>query len=419
MTQMQNGVDNCGEKFLGATKDVYALCDAKRTDDATRLVNELRTAAASPEDQLWLGFCQSRLGLFEDAQTSLGRAWSDLPPETLLSYRAGGELANVKYCLGTFDEAVRLETTLQSGPWFECFLDGWVGGSLEFRTLLYGFREKWLMDRSVAGKRILVLHAGGLGDFVHYSRYVEHLRAEGAAYIDVAKVPAPLLELARNSRLNTRPVQFHPDTLELSPENLRYYDYFTFGHPLFVRYQRSPEDFPQNPGYLVRRGEAKQPPSLPGAATARKVGIIWKSSSNARHEPFRSMELGPLTKLLEISSIQFYSLQFGELTSIEKSLLAHYRVIDMSTHIQTLDDVAGIMSQLDLVISIDSAPAHLAGALGVPVWLMLAKAADWRWGASHEQTTPWYGSMQLFRQASLGDWTPVIERMLPQLRALR
>lgn len=102
-------------------------------------------------------------------------------------------------------------------------------------------------------------------------------------------------------------------------------------------------------------------------------------------------------------------------TPIEKEVLARHHILDLSPFIRSCADLAGIMMQLDKVISICSAPAHLAGALDVPAWTMLSSIADWRWGTAGQQSIPLYPSMRLIRQTELGNWEPVVAEIAARL----
>jgi ADP-heptose:LPS heptosyltransferase len=114
--------------------------------------------------------------------------------------------------------------------------------------------------------------------------------------------------------------------------------------------------------------------------------------------------------------VKFYSLQF-ELRDDARSSLAAAGLIDVSAHVADFADTAALMAGLDLIISVDTAPAHLAGALGRPVWILLPLIPDWRWGL-HGEETPWYPTMRLFRQPARGDWDSVIRRLADELQRL-
>jgi hypothetical protein len=117
---------------------------------------------------------------------------------------------------------------------------------------------------------------------------------------------------------------------------------------------------------------------------------------------------------LRIPGIAFYSLQKGERSKDLSQLPADCSVHDLDNLIHDYGDTALLLDQLDLLISVDTAVAHLMGALGKPVWLLLPEVPDWRWGLEGE-TTPWYPRMWLFRQRRRGDWAGVMARVAEAL----
>jgi hypothetical protein len=142
-----------------------------------------------------------------------------------------------------------------------------------------------------------------------------------------------------------------------------------------------------------------------------KVGIIWKGNPNHQNDARRSLpSLGVLAPLLELPGIRFFNLQKDTSTSESASFAAQYGLVTLAPEIIDVLDTAAIMTQLDLVISIDSMPAHLAGALGAPCSVMLPASAEWRW-MTNSDDTPWYPRTQLFRQRTPGNWASVITRM--------
>jgi len=120
---------------------------------------------------------------------------------------------------------------------------------------------------------------------------------------------------------------------------------------------------------------------------------------------------------LAVGGAQFYSLQIGDAAGQLKELARRAAITDLAGSIDNFADTAAIVANLDLVISIDTAVAHLAGAMGKPVWTLLQHAPDWRWYPRAE-TSLWYPSMRLFRQPVAGDWPSVIARVAGELHAL-
>ena len=395
--------------FYDEVMRVQALSDQGLAQEATKELMRLVGHAADPVEHYGLGCCLSRLGLFELAEAAFETALPHVLTVPRVGYAALDELAEVKFCLGKFNEARQLRLSLQGREWLNDRLSG-MNPNDPALDMFRSHYDKWLGAQSVEGKSITVFNRGGFGDFLHHVRYVEHLKDEGAAVV-FCQPPGPLQELIGNSRL---PVEMTTLTLE----GVMQCDFWAYPFDLFVRYQHSPSSPSQATGYLRPVRPVPSIP-LPSSSGRRKVGIVWRSDNRTcRHEPFRSMELDTLAPLFDIDSIQFYSLQFGCLSETEQATLGRHQVIDMSPFIHSLADTAGILSQLDLLISVDSMPVHLAGGCDVPVWAMLARAADGRWGDRSQSTTPWYPSVRLFRQIELGEWNPVIQEIATALRAV-
>ena len=145
-----------------------------------------------------------------------------------------------------------------------------------------------------------------------------------------------------------------------------------------------------------------------------RIGLAWRGSDRYKRDAVRSPGLGPLRRLLENPVCEFFSLQKdGGGEDILATGLAD-SVIDVSPDISDFADTAAALSCLDLVISPDTALAHLAGALGLPVWVLLPYAAEWRWLLDRDDS-PWYPSARLFRQDRPGDWQGLIDRIAQAL----
>jgi hypothetical protein len=131
----------------------------------------------------------------------------------------------------------------------------------------------------------------------------------------------------------------------------------------------------------------------------------------------RSPRLAPLLPLLELPGVQWVGLQKGDGRRDLEGCALPADFIDLGPELRDMADTAAVMTELDLVISSCTAPAHLAGALGRPVWIMLPTLSDWRWLVERADS-PWYPTARLFRQADRGDWHPVVDRLAAALTAL-
>jgi tetratricopeptide (TPR) repeat protein len=149
-----------------------------------------------------------------------------------------------------------------------------------------------------------------------------------------------------------------------------------------------------------------------------KVGLVWQGDPRHPRDRQRSLRLEMFAGLAAVDGVRFYSLQVGEAGDQLTALAGRFPIVDLADELSDLHETAAAMRQLDLVISCDSAPAHLAGALGVPVWVALPFAPDWRWLLGRDDS-PWYPSMRLFRQPRPGDWADVLRRMARELAASR
>jgi tetratricopeptide (TPR) repeat protein len=153
-----------------------------------------------------------------------------------------------------------------------------------------------------------------------------------------------------------------------------------------------------------------------GPIPSLKIGIAWQGRvehPGDRHRSFRLAQFAPLSRL---AGVRLFSLQKGPGTEQLREMADGFDVTDLGSRLDDFGDTAAVMKNLDLVITADSSPAHLAGALGVPVWVALPYASDWRWLLEREDS-PWYPTMRLFRQSRWGDWDGVFDRIAGALEA--
>ncbi|WP_244816205.1 glycosyltransferase family 9 protein [Caballeronia sp. Lep1P3] len=365
----------------------------------------LRQLVALPDiGGVWpgqIGVDMNYLGMHAEAEPWLRRGLLH-PMTDLVHYQATEELIMVLFSLGRYHEAHELHRMNRDTARGAALLDTLHRGQ---RAWIEMMQPKLLgIDEPVAGTSILLMIEGGFGDFVLFSRYVDALLREGAR-----EVVVEVFDFWSDVVRPREGVRLVPPTVEARTEEAqRCHRVATVFH-LWARYQRSPYFPHENPAALIAPDAAR---ALPPDAAARlqdddarpKVGLIWRSASTARHEPYRSMPLGSLATVLANTDCRFYSLQVGELSEAERALMQAHGISDLAPYLRTFGDTARACEHLDLIISIDSGPAHLAAALNRPVWVLLSQACDCRW-YDCQRFTPWYPSMRLYRQTQLGDWS--------------
>jgi ADP-heptose:LPS heptosyltransferase len=148
-----------------------------------------------------------------------------------------------------------------------------------------------------------------------------------------------------------------------------------------------------------------------------RIGLAWAGSPGHGGDRWRSIPLAQIALLRNLEGTTFYSLQMGEAAEQVKQLEPPASLVDLRDEQEDFADTAAIVANLDLVISVDTSVAHLAGALGKPVWILLHNAPDWRWFLDREDS-PWYPTARLFRQSTHGNWQEVLARVERELRKL-
>lgn len=264
----------------------------------------------------------------------------------------------------------------------------------------------------LAGKTIVVMPEQGLGDELQFCRYLPWLKAQGAARVTLVCRPS------QQALLQTLA---GPDVvLSLSEAKpcLSEHDYWTFLLSLPLHAGTRLETVPAAIPYLAAepQRQARFAPSLAGAGL--RVGLVWRGNPKHSNDAERSLPgLEVLAPLWAVSGVRFFSLQKSD--AALPPLPAAQPLVDLAPLIGDFADTAALLSQLDLLISVDSSVAHLAGALGVPCWILLpAWKTDWRWLLGRSDT-PWYPRSRLFRQPQRGDWATPVAEMAATLAAWR
>lgn len=165
-------------------------------------------------------------------------------------------------------------------------------------------------------------------------------------------------------------------------------------------------------------GSQPFPIDVPQIPTRQRIGLIWAGSAHHRADRSRSLPADMLLRLAEgllrRASVVLLSLQIGPRSGELQDHVRSGRIVDLAPGLNNFADTAVALSDLDLVVTVDTSVAHLAGAMGIPTWILLPYVPDWRWGLGRDDT-PWYQSVRLFRQARAGDWSSVIDRIVTAL----
>lgn len=257
----------------------------------------------------------------------------------------------------------------------------------------------WRGIEPLQGKTILLHPEQGLGDTIQFARYAAPLAERGARVI--LQVPRPLKNLLAQIAgaacvigHDEEPPAFdlHCPLLSL-PRAL----------------QTELDSIPANVPYIVAETERIESWSrrLPPRG-GRRVGLVWSGNATHTDDRNRSIALDRLAPLFDAPGVQFFGVQRDLRDDDAQALRNAPGMLDLGRQLDDFADTAALIANLDLVIAVDTSVAHLAGALGKPVWILLPFCPDWRWLLEREDS-PWYPSARLFRQPSAGDWNGVIE----------
>lgn len=256
--------------------------------------------------------------------------------------------------------------------------------------------EQWVWNGApLAGKRVLIRCYHGLGDTIQFIRYAPLVRAVAARTIVWAQPPLlPLLRTMRDAFDELLPLHDGTPECDFNVD----VEVMELAHVFRSTEETIPRDVPYF--HVAPAG-----PAAPPRDSTLRVGVVWRGGEwdERRNVPF------PLiASLAEVPDVALYSLQ--------RDPLPDERLPQLPGADEPLS-TARLMRSLDLVITIDSMPAHLGGALGVQTWTLLPNDCDWRWMEGRDDS-PWYPAMRLFRQEREGDWSGVVARVTEELRRL-
>jgi tetratricopeptide (TPR) repeat protein len=292
----------------------------------------------------------------------------------------------------------------------------WADGFREFewRLKTTKFQPRNFAQPYWAGQRLLqqtlLIHCEqGLGDTLQFCRYIA--LAKRRCHEVIFEVPRPLLSILSTCSGSDRMVAYG--------DPLPNFDYHVSLMSLPGIFESTVESVPCDVPYLgVQAARVDRWRLRVGTEPTLKIGIAWRGSPNYGRDRDRSIPLAMFESLASLPQVQLISLHRREASNEIQSVKGSLSVTDFGNDLDKTDgafvDTAAVMRCLDLVISVDSAATHLAGALGVPVWLLSPYIPDWRWMLEREDS-PWYPTVRIFRQPDQGNWSAVFDRVREEL----
>ena len=405
-----------------------ALTEERRAEEAVVVLQQaVRLQPAMKEGHNNLGLAFTDLGRFAEAEASLQQAlrldpgYAEAHSNLGNAYKEQGRLEEALAC---YDMALRLAqdavstqynrslALLQKGDYER----GWPAYEWRWRRKQARprpFAQPRWDGGSLPGSTILLWSEQGMGDTIQFVRYAA-LVQERVGKI-VLECPPPLVPL-----LSSCP---GIDRVVAEGEPLPDFDVQA---PLLslpalcgttLASVPAPVPYLQADPARVETWRARL-----ARGNGFKVGVVWQGNPRHAWDRHRSASLASLEPLAQVEGVHLISLQKGPGQEQPEGVSKRFAIMDLGGELDesggAFMDSAAVMQSLDLVVTVDTAASHVAGALGVPVWLALSRIADWRW-LQERDDTPWYPSMRLFRQERLGDWRAVFARMAEELKQFR
>jgi tetratricopeptide (TPR) repeat protein len=360
-----------------------------------------------------LGLALQETGQLDKAISTFQKALQLNPDFAEAYYNIGNTLRDK----GKFDESITYyQKALEKKPdyieahWNRALLllltgdfrQGW--GEYEWRWKLknhfqYNYIKPLWDGSGISGLTILLHAEQGFGDTIQFIRYADLVAKRGAkVIIECQKELVSLLQTVDGVY-----------QVKAYSEPLPYFDVHCPLLSLPLIFDTTSETIPSKIPYITPEPGLTQKwkDKIQHENSKYKIGLAWSGNSKHKNESIRSFSLDIFLPLAQCKNITFYSLQKGEAAAQATNPPEGIHLIDFMEDIIDFSDTAALIDNLDLVISVDTSVAHIAGALGKPVWILLPFVPDWRW-LLHREDSPWYPTMRLFRQQTPGDWDSVI-----------
>lgn len=404
-----------GNAFATHYLGVIAMQRGDAALGARLMTRALLSRSDVPDFHTNLGLCHKRLGELAQAIECYRRAIV-LDPQSFLAHNnlavALLDAGRIPEALAAFDRALALQPDYAEAHYnrgLACLVSGdfargwpeyeWRAKCREFanRDLEPAGLTPW-RGEPLAGKTLLVRREQGHGDTFQFLRFMPELADRGAHLL--VEVPDEIRELAKT--VDPRITFVEPGR---SPSSVDYYvNLMSVPRWLGVTLETLARSAPYlQPDPVRVRAWQSRLRAYPG----RKVGLVWGGNPGHHNDRNRSCPLSLMKALTELDGCSWFSLQHGpaagQLSSLEGS-----RIVDLAGDLPAYSDTAAALFALDLVVTVDTSVAHLAGATGRTAWVLVPYAPDWRW-LRDRPDSPWYPTLRLFRQKTAGDWSAVID----------
>lgn len=399
-----------------------ALQELKRFDDAIKSFDEaLRVQPYRAEVMINRGNALQKLQRFDDALAGYDEALLTQPDYAEALINRGNVLQELKEfddALASYDEALRIKPNYTEATWNKSllliltgnYLDGWMlyEARLQKEDLKKNYpaypQLAWRGKEDVRGKKILIHSEQGLGDSIQFIRYLDQIHQLGADII--LEVPKTLTTLANTIKT--------PITVVEKGSKLPEFDAYCPLLSLPYVFKTTVDTIPSVIPYLsADKQKVSEWNSRLGVKTRKRIGLVWSGSAGHTNDQNRSIPLEVFADLLKLP-VEWHSLQNEYRTEDKNFLDGHPEVRQHQEELDDFADTAALIECMDLVISVDTSVAHLAGALGKTTWILLPFSPDFRWMLEREDC-PWYPTAKLLRQDEERDWKKVIMKLMREL----
>lgn len=409
-----------------------AYKETKQLDKALQLLEE--DLSENPNNFMALVNCGSVLQKNDQLEAALAYTLKAIAvePNYAIAYNnlclIQRELQQFQAATASLEQAILIDPNYTSAKWNLAmsylqqgrYAEGWQmheyrwTGSGELRDKPHNLPQpEYDGTQELAGKAVFIWGEQGFGDAMQFARYlpiiVEKLKAQGA------KVYYCCFGLLQDLFTNTFADLFDGVIINDKERPLPEFDYHLPLLKLPLLMNTSLETIPQTVPYLKPTAVAKTHWQQKLASDKNlKVGLVWTGSLGHQRNPYRAVGIDAYIPFKNIEGVSFYNLQFNMQHDVDKAQAAGLNLIDYTTEIKNFNQSAALIQELDLVITVCTSVSHLAGALGVPTWVLLDVNPHWVWLLEREDS-PWYPHTKLYRQKNYRQWDDVLARVATDL----